>query len=86
VEEHLRNMLRRFMEVIRHAVRRGATLALAAATLQSGEDLRDMATRFPLVEKLEDVEALAVEFKSAVGAITEYEGVEDVIHSASYDV
>ena len=57
-----------------------------AATLRSGEDLHDMAIGFPSVEKPEDIDALAMEFKSAAGAIAEYEGVEDVIRSAPYDV
>ena len=86
VEEHLKKVPRWFMEVIRHAVQHGAALVLVAATFRSGKDLRDMATRFPPVEKPKDVDALAMEFKSAMGAIAEYEGVEDVIRSAPYDV
>ena len=45
-----------------------------------------MMTGFPLVEKMEDIGALVVEFRSAAGAITEYERVEDVIRSAPHEV
>jgi hypothetical protein len=86
VEERLGNVLRRFMEVIRHAVHRRATLALAAAFLRSSEDLRYMEIRFPPMEKPDNVGALAVEFRSAAGAIVEYERVEDVICSAPHEV
>lgn len=50
VEEPLGNVPRRFAEVICHAVRRGAALALTNATLRSGEDLRNMTIGFPPVE------------------------------------
>ena len=86
MEERLGNVPRRLREVVchvvRHAVRHGAALALVATTLQSGKDLRDMAIGFPPVERPDDVGALAVEFRGAVGAITESERVEDVIRSA----
>ena len=52
---------------------------MAAATLQSGEDLRDMATGFLPMERLDDVGVLAMEFKGVAGAIAESERVEDVI-------
>ena len=86
VEERLGNVLRRFTKVIWHAVRHGAVLPLAAATLRSGEDLHDMAIEFPPVEEPDDVGALAVEFRGAVGAIAESERVEDVIRSAPHVV
>jgi hypothetical protein len=86
IEEHLGNVPRRFTKVIRHVVCCGAVLALVAATLQSGEDLRNMATGFPPVEEPNDVDALAVEFRDAVGAIAEFKRVEDVIRSAPHDV
>lgn len=86
VEEHLKNVPSWFTEVIHHVVRRGAALALAAATLWNSKDLHGMATRFPPMEKLEDADGLAMEFKSIVGAIPDYEGVEDVFGSAPYDV
>jgi len=86
IEERLNNVLRWFTKVIRHTVRRGATLALVAATLRSGEDLHDMAIEFPPVEEPDDVGALAVEFRGAVGAIAESKRVVDVIHSSPYDV
>ena len=60
IEERLGIVPRRFTEVIRHTVHRGAMLALASATLQSGEDLRDMATRFLPMERLDDVGVLAM--------------------------
>ena len=49
--------------MVHHTVCRGATLALAAATLWSDEDLHDMAIGFPPVEEPDDVYALAVEFR-----------------------
>ena len=72
--------------MVHHTVCRGATLALAAATLWSGEDLHDMATGFPPMERPDDVSALAMEFRGTAGAIAEYERVEDVIRSAPHDV
>jgi hypothetical protein len=44
-----------------------------------------MVTGFLPVEKPNDVGALALEFRSAVGAIAEYERVQDVIHSAPHE-
>jgi len=82
IEERLDNVLRWFTKVIQHTVRHGATLALAAATLRSGEDLCDMAIGFPLVEEPDEVGALAMEFRDVEGTIAEFERVEDVIHSA----
>lgn len=61
-------------------------MALAAAFLRSGKDLRYMAIGFPPTEKPDDISALAVEFRSAAGAIVEYEKVEDVIRSAPHEV
>ena len=72
--------------MVRHVVRRGATLALAAATLRSGEDLRNMAIGFPPVEEPDDVGALVMELRGTTGAIAESERVEDVICSAPHDV
>ena len=86
VEERLGNVPRWFTEVIQLVIRRGATLALVAATLRSGEDLHDMAIEFPPVEEPDDVGALAVEFRGAVGAIAESERAEDVIRSTPHDV
>jgi len=86
VEERLGNVPRWFTEVIHLAIRRGAALALVAATLRSGEDLHDMAIEFPPVEEPDDVGALAVEFRGAVGAIAESERAEDVIRSTPHDV
>ena len=86
IEEHLSNVPRWFTRVIPHVVHRGDVLALTAATLRSGEDLRDMAIGFPPVEEPNKVGALAVEFKDMAGAIAEFERVEDVIRSAPRDV
>ena len=86
IKECLGNVPRQFTEVIRHVVRHGATLALAAATLRSGEDLCDMAIGFPLVEEPDEVGALAMEFRDVEGTIAEFERVEDVIRSAPRDV
>ena len=54
MEEHLGNVPRGFTEVIRYAVRHRAVLALAAITLWSGEDHRDMAIGFPPMEEPDD--------------------------------
>jgi hypothetical protein len=86
MEELLGNVQRRFTKVIRHEVRRGAALALVAATLWSGEDLHDMVIGFPPVEEPTDVGALAVEFRGTAGAVAESERVEDVIRYAPHDV
>lgn len=51
VEECLSNILRQFVEVIHHVVQCGDALVLAATSLCSGEDLCDMVTRFPPMEK-----------------------------------
>jgi hypothetical protein len=85
-EERIGNVLRRFLEVIRHAVRRGAALALAAAFQRSSEDLCDMVSRFLAMERLDDANTLAMKFRGAVGAIAEFERVEDVICSTPHDV
>jgi hypothetical protein len=82
VEECLSNVPGQFLEVIRHAVRRGAALALAAAFLQSSKDLCDMASGCPPMEKPDDIGALAVEFRVAAGAIAKFESIEDIICSA----
>jgi hypothetical protein len=61
-------------------------LALAAATLRSNEDLHDMAIEFLLVERPDDVSALAMEFRGTAGTVAEYERVDDVIQSTPHDV
>lgn len=86
VEECLGNVPGRFSEVIHHAVRRGAALALAAAFLRSSEDLRDMASACPPMEKPDDIGALAMEFRGAAGAIAEFESIEDIIRSTPRDM
>ena len=55
----LRAVLRRFSEVIRHAVLHGAVLALAAASLRSSVNLRDMASGFPPVDDPNNAGGLA---------------------------
>ena len=59
---------------------------MATATLQSGKDLHDMTIGVSPVERPNNVGALAMEFRGAMGAIVEYERVEDVIRSAPHDV
>ena len=86
IEECLGNILRWFREVVHHAVCHGATLALATATLQSGKDLHDMTIGVSPVERPNNVGALAMEFRGAVGAIAKSERLEDVIRSAPHDV
>jgi hypothetical protein len=86
VEERLGNVPRWFREVVHHALCRGAALALAVATLRSGEDVHDMAIGFLPVERPDDVGALAMEFRGAVGTVAKYERVDDVIWSAPHDV
>ena len=61
-------------------------MALATATLQSGKDLHDMTIGVSPVERPNNVGALAVEFRGTMGAIAEYDRVEDVIRSAPDDV
>ena len=86
IEERLDNVLRWFTKVIQHTVRHGATLALAAATLRTGDDLRDMTIGFAPVEEPDDVGVQALEFRSTTGTIAESERVEDVIRSGPHDV
>lgn len=86
VKECIGNVPRWFLKVIHHAVRHGASLVLAASFLWGSEDLRDMASGFPPMEKLDDADALAMEFRGAAGAIAESKRVEDVIRSAPHDV
>jgi hypothetical protein len=86
VEERIGNIPRQFREVVHHAVFHGAVLALAAATLRSNEDLHDMAIKFLLVERPDDVGALAMEFRGTAGTIAKYERIDDVIRSAPHDV
>ena len=45
-----------------------------------------MASRFPPMEKPDDADALAMEFRGAAGAIAESKRVEDVIRSTPHDV
>jgi hypothetical protein len=45
-----------------------------------------MAIGFPPMERLDDVGALALEFRGTISAIAESERVKDVIRFAPYDV
>lgn len=86
VEERLGAIPRWFSEAIHHVIRYGTTLVLTAASLQSGEDLRNMASGFPLMDKPGDASALAIEFRDTAGAIAESKRVEDVICSTPHEV
>jgi hypothetical protein len=86
IEERLSTIPRRFSKVIHHVIRCGTALVLAAASLQSREDLRDMASVFPLMDEPGDASALAVEFRDTAGAIAKSKRVEDVIRSTPHEV
>jgi hypothetical protein len=45
-----------------------------------------MVSRFPAMERLDDVGTLAMKFRGVAGAIAEFERVEDVIYLAPHDV
>jgi hypothetical protein len=84
IEERLRAVLRRFSEVIRHAIWCCTALALAAASLRSSVNLRDMASGFPPVDEPNNASGLAAEFRDAAGAVAKAERIEDIIYCAPH--
>lgn len=59
--------------------------ALAAASLRSNVDLREMASSFLPGLDQDGAGNLTVGFKDAAGAIADIERVEDIIHSGPHE-
>jgi hypothetical protein len=83
VEERLRAMPARVMGLVTHGVRVGATRALAAAQLRSGDavDLRQADSGFPPQSSSTTIESLVADFGTAGDAILARVDVEQILRS-----
>ena len=84
VEERLHAMPMRVTGVVSHGVRVGATRALAATQLQSGDavDLRQADLRFLPRSSVTMIESLVADFGTAGDAILVVVDVERILRSA----
>ena len=71
INARLHDILARIQEITLHVVRRGASVALAMAQVQSGYELHTMETSFPMGDSLEEHEELIKDFVDAVEAIVD---------------
>ena len=81
INTRLHDILARIQEITLHVVRRGASVALAMAQVQSGYELHTMETSFPMGDSLEEHEELIKDFVDAVEAIVDITSAQDVINN-----
>jgi hypothetical protein len=81
LEECLLDVPKHVRDVVEYGVHRGATIALTAAQVRSGHELRFLIS-FPEGERATDHERLIEDFDEAVGAITAEVPAKEVILEA----
>ena len=67
-------------EIALHGVRRGTSVALTAAQVQTGYELHAMETGFPMGDGPKEHEDLLEEFVIAVEAIVDITSAQDVVN------
>ena len=77
----LHNVSDRIQEIALHGVRHGASVALAAAQVQTGYELHTMETGFPMDDSPEEHEELIEDFIDAAEAIVDITSAQDVINN-----
>ena len=70
----------RVQEISLHGVRRGTSVALATAQVQTGYELHAMETGFPMGDGPEEHEDLLKEFVMAAEAIVDITSAQDVVN------
>ena len=68
-------------EIALHGIRRGASVALAAAQVHIGYELHIMETGFPMGDGPEEHEELIEDFIDAAEAIVDITSAQDVINN-----
>ena len=71
----------RVQEISLHGVRRGTSVALATAQVQTGYELRTMETGFPMGNNPKLHEELVEDFDDAAEAIVDIISAQDVINN-----
>ena len=70
----------RVQEIAFHGVHRGTTMALAAAQIQTGCDLRTMQPGFPMADDPSMHDDLIEDFENVVAAIVDIASSQDVVN------
>jgi len=70
----------RVQEIALHGVRHGASVALATAQVQTGHELHNMETGFPMGDGPEEHEDLIKEFVVAAKTIVDITSTQDVVN------
>jgi hypothetical protein len=79
LEFRLQDIPFRAREITLQGIRRGAAVALAAAELQSGHDLRTVEPGYPAVEEPDDHEELIDDFAEHAEAVDDITPAEDIL-------
>ena len=81
INTYLHDVPTHVQEIALHGVRRGASVALAAAQVQTGYELHTMETSFSMSDGLEEHEELIEDFVDAAEAIVDITSAQDVINN-----
>ena len=84
INAHLHDVLAHVEEIALHGIHRGASVALAAAQVQTGYELHNMETSFPMGDGPEEHEELIEEFIDAAEAIMDITSAQDVINNVLF--
>lgn len=76
----LQDILERTREFTLHGVRRGASVALAMAQVQTRHDLISMELGFPMVDDPDTHEDLIAEFDEVAIVVTDIPPAQDVVN------
>ena len=80
INAHLHDVPAYVQEIALHGVRHGASVALAAAQVQTVYELHTMETGFPMGDGPEEHEDLIEEFVIAAEAIVDITSAQDVVN------
>ena len=76
----LQDVPARVQEIALHGVHRGAAMALAAAQIQTGHDLRTMELGFPMGDDSSTHEDLIEDFEDTAAAIVDIASAQDIVN------
>lgn len=77
---HLEDIPACAREIALHRVCHGAVVALAAAQVQSGHELRTVELGFPMADDLDDHDALIEDFADAAAAVVDITSADSIVN------
>ena len=80
LNNHLQDIPTHIQEIAHHGIHRGATMALAAAQVQTGHDLRTMELGFPMGDDSSTHEDLIEDFEDTAAAIVDIASAQDIVN------